>query len=402
MAASGGAGIATHRLCEAMREKGIDSIMLAMRGKNDEFTTIYPSEEFTFCEHLKEAIPHKIMKPLIKQIAWNWEFRGFDVSQLEMVQQADLIYIHWVDGFLNYKNIEEILKLGKPVVWFLHDMYPITGGCHHSFGCDGYERNCSNCPELRAFKFLASKQIRKHVETLNKYDNFVGVAPSKWLTSCLKKSALFKGHKTFCIPNIINTSFYVPLEKNNIRKEFKLPENKKIILFSATEAKNRYKGPEYLITAISMLAKNQNYDFGVVGLCDINMFPKQIHERIHILGYVSDSSTMVKVYNSADVLMITSMADNFPNVVVEAMACGVPVAGFATGGIKDQIVHKYNGYIVEPKDVDGIVQGVKWVLENEQYNSLQKNCRDYVIENYSYDVVDKIHKPIFNLLENKM
>lgn len=398
-ASSGGAGIATRRHCEAMRRVGIDSEMLSMRGKNDSFTTIYPTEEFSLWEHLKESIPQRLMKPFIKQIAWNWEFRGVDVSQLEIVQQADLIYIHWVDGFLNYKTIEKILELGKPVVWFLHDMYPITGGCHHSFGCVGYENDCKKCPELRMIKFMASQELKRHVTSLNKYQNLIGVAPSKWLTSCLQKSALFRGHKIFCVPNVIDTNVYVPLDKQTVRIELKLPVSKKIILFSATEAKNRYKGPEYLIAAITTLAENHSYEFCVVGLCDINMFPRQIQNRIHILGYVSDTATMVKVYNSADVLLITSMADNFPNVVIEAMSCGVPVAGFATGGIKDQIVQKYNGFIVEPKDVDGIVEGVNWILNNRDYATLQNNCRKHIIENYSYSVVDKVHKPIFDLLK---
>lgn len=397
-ASSGGAGIATRRHCEAMRASGLESVMLSMRGKNDTFTKIYPTEKFTLWEHIKESVPQKVMKPILKQIAWNWEFRGLDVSQLDIVQHADLIYIHWVDGFLDYKSIEKILQLGKPVVWFLHDMYPITGGCHYSFGCVGYEDKCDNCPELRTFKFLAAKQLKKHIEALNQYPNLIGAAPSKWLTKCMEKSALFKGHRVFCIPNVVDTNIYTPLDKSSVRKELELPDDKKIILFSATEAKNRYKGPEYLIRAITLLSNNPNYEFCVVGLCNINLFPKQVRHRIHVLGYVTDSNFMVKVYNSANVLIITSIAENFPNVVLEAMSCGIPVAGFSTGGIKDQIIQKYNGYIVEPMDVDGIVNGVDWILNIGDYIQLTHNCRKYILENYSYQVIGKIHKPILELL----
>ena len=90
------------------------------------------------------------------------------------------------------------------------------------------------------------------------------------------------------------------------------------------------------------------------------------------------------------------MADNFPNVVIEAMACGVPAVGFATGGIKDQIKHKWNGYIVEPRDVKGIVSGIDWVLNHSDYKQISFNARNYVIENCSYDVVLKNHSELLN------
>lgn len=88
------------------------------------------------------------------------------------------------------------------------------------------------------------------------------------------------------------------------------------------------------------------------------------------------------------------MADNFPNVVIEAMACGVPAVGFATGGIKDQIKHQWNGYIVEPRDVKGIVSGIDWVLNHSDYKQISLNARKYVEDNCSYEVVLKNHEEL--------
>lgn len=50
----------------------------------------------------------------------------------EEVKNADIIYIHWaLKGLLNLNSIEKIAQLNKPVIVFLHDMWAITGGCHH-------------------------------------------------------------------------------------------------------------------------------------------------------------------------------------------------------------------------------------------------------------------------------
>ena len=56
------------------------------------------------------------------------------IHNLPLVQEADIIYIHWINGgFLTVKEIESILKLGKPTFIFLHDMWLLTGGCHYAF-----------------------------------------------------------------------------------------------------------------------------------------------------------------------------------------------------------------------------------------------------------------------------
>ena len=51
-----------------------------------------------------------------------------------------VINLHWVAG--GFLQIETLAKFGKPIVWTLHDMWPFTGGCHYSQGCDRYISAC--------------------------------------------------------------------------------------------------------------------------------------------------------------------------------------------------------------------------------------------------------------------
>ena len=56
-------------------------------------------------------------------------FIGSDVSTHPMVADADFIYVHWIlGGFMSIKNLEQLAKLGKPVLIVMHDMWAITGG----------------------------------------------------------------------------------------------------------------------------------------------------------------------------------------------------------------------------------------------------------------------------------
>ena len=68
---------------------------------------------------------------------------GTDVTSLPEFSQADVIHLHWVNqGMLSLKDIEIILQSGKPVVWTMHDMWPVTGICHHAQDCTRYQTQC--------------------------------------------------------------------------------------------------------------------------------------------------------------------------------------------------------------------------------------------------------------------
>jgi glycosyltransferase involved in cell wall biosynthesis len=158
---------------------------------------------------------------------------------------------------------------------------------------------------------------------------------------------------------------------------------------------NPFKGMAYIVKVMLELAAT-DIEFIVVGKCRLTDFPKELHQKLHLMGLIKKQEEMVSLYSAADALMITSLAENFPNVVIEAMSCGIPVVGFATGGIKDQIIHKKNGWLTEPKNIGGLVEGVKWVIDNN-YQELSNTARQSVVNRYSYHRALDIHKPLLDL-----
>ena len=83
-------------------------------------------------------------------------------------------------------------------------------------------------------------------------------------------------------------------------------------------------------------------------------------------GRLYDDVSLTLLYNAADVMVVPSRSENFPNVCLESMASGTPVVAFAIGGLLDQIKHKRNGYLARPYDVDDFANGIRWVLEDEE------------------------------------
>lgn len=399
-ASSGGAAIAARRHCEAMRRAGIESNVLSLFGNSDSLTVISEKQSEALSYKRKWGwLKHKIQRLQVKRFAWHWLDGDYDISSHSLVKNADVIYVHWVNDFLGINAIKALLNTGKPIVWFMHDMWPLTGGCHYSFDCNGYRMNCMHCPQMKIYRNKPHDIMYKKKCEWGQFANMYPVAPSIWLTECIKSSMLFGKNISYTIPNVIDTDLFKPIDKTIVRTKFSLPNDKKLIIFSSVGTHNPYKGAKYLIDAIEKL-EDCDYEFIVVGKCDINIFSPNVRKKIHLMGYVTSQELMVQIYNSADVLIITSMAENFPNVVIEAMACGVPVVGFATGGIKDQIQHKENGWLVPQKNVQGLVCGINWVLNDADYSLLSKNARKYVEENCSYKNVLKIHKPILDLVKN--
>jgi len=79
-------------------------------------------------------------------------------------------------------------------------------------------------------------------------------------------------------------------------------------------------------------------------------------------------------YSAADVVVVPSVYDSFPKVVLEAMACGTPVVAFAVGGIPEIITHEKTGILVKPRDSMRLAEALITVLTDS-------NLKEKIISN---------------------
>lgn len=290
------------------------------------------------------------------------DYFGTDVSKNQYVKNADVVFLHWVNSFVSYHDVEKLMKLNKKIIWVMHDMWLFTGGCHYDQYCGKYEVGCGNCPMLknRKNKDISYKNFIRKKQMLNSGDIFL-VGPSKWLVSCAKKSNIINQKRVFCIANPIdNKIFYFKNNKIKLREKFNLPNNKKIILFGAMKADyNENKGIRYLEEALKLLPKQK---FMVVVFGNEDKKRKEYAIPTYYIGKIQEEDILSDLYNCADVFVAPSMQEAFGYTVCEALSCGTPVVAFPVGGILDQVQHLKNGYLAKFKNIEDIANGIEWAV----------------------------------------
>ena len=325
---------------------------------------------------------------------------GENIINNSLVKEADIIHLHWINqGFLSLKEIHALTKLGKPIVWTMHDMWPCTGICHHARECNKFQIKCDSCFFLKSRGKDLSTKIFNQKSSLYKTAHVTFVGCSQWLTNRAKQSQLLQGKTVVSIPNSIDMLVFYQKEQKQAREELGLPQDKKLLLFGALNATDKRKGFDYLIAALEQL-KREDVELVVLGQVkeDIrNLFPIPIHP----VGYLSDELKIVSLYNAVDLFVTSSLEENLPNMIMESMACGTPCVGFQVGGIPEMIDHQVNGYVANYKDADDLANGIQWVLDHKEPQVLSTACVKKVRENYSEEVVAKQYITLYESLLKK-
>lgn len=297
-------------------------------------------------------------------------FHGKSILSHPWYQEADVVHLHNIHNYFFNLEILPIISREKKVVWTLHDMWSFTGHCAFSRDCVGWLTGCGSCPDKWTYPpvlFDRTRAVLRQKSLIYDASDFTVVVPSHWLGQCVAQSILYNKSIRH-IPYGINTTFFKRRgSKKDIRTELSLPQDKKIVCFCANQGlKNKQKGGDYVL---ELVKRHPEYLFLLIGGND-----KDIIRNVINIPYVSDPSVMSSFYNAADVLLIPSVAENYPFVVLEAMSCGLPAVGFDCGGITEQISHKERGYLASFQNVDDLDSGLRYILscKSEQYNRLSK------------------------------
>jgi glycosyltransferase involved in cell wall biosynthesis len=344
----GAAEVAWSIKTELEKEGHLVNLFVGRKNSNDKFV---------------KAIPYsRIIGGLVYLAATDIDFWMSDkILDTEEFRVADVVHCHNLHGnYFKLATLEKIAKL-KPVVWTFHDMWPITPHCAHAF--DGRVRDgFFQCPSLNTYQKILwhnEKYLSRKKKSIYDNSSFHIVVPSLWLKEKVSQSTLSE-KPIHLIPNGIDTSIFFRRDKSICRKKHNLPQNKKIILFVAAGGKNNeWKGWKYTEAVISHFQKNEECVLVCIGG---DRLEKKTSNGIIYIPYVEDKNILSEYFSSADVFLFTSIAENFPLVVLEAMGSGTPVVSFDVGGVKEAVIHRENGYISEYKNSKDLICGVEYIF----------------------------------------
>jgi len=404
----GGSARAAFRLHAGLLKEGIDSKMF-VREKylNDNNISLYK-----YPSGLKK-IKYKILNDRIKSDFLKYKSsrpQGMETFSddrnplktgfMEQLPEADIYHLHWISGFVDLPSFFSCIK--KPVVWTLHDMFPFTGGCHYNAGCEKYKTHCQQCPQLGSeTRKDLSYQIweRKH-KTFSGFKNRIIIrADSHWLADEARKSSLFKDFDIDTIHYGIETDEFIPRDKSACRKALNIPDNKRIIVFGAPGINNPRKGFLQLEKALQILFKDHTDLFLLT--FGAGTIPHLSIPYLH-LGQVNNNNLLSVFYNCGDVFVIPSLQEAFGQTALEAMSCGIPVAGFDTGGIPDMIENSITGFLAETGNPQSLADAIHkiLILNQKDYLLMSEKCRNKVINEYNLSLQAKDYIDIYNNLIN--
>ena len=272
----------------------------------------------------------------------------------------DVIHLHNAHG--NFLGIRDIRKLSMlcPVVWTVHDFWPLTGHCASPTGCpDLWKEGCSSCPHLDNYPPLrqdkAAALLKEKEECFNR-SSILYTVPSRWMEQQFRQSVIGR-QKCICIHNSLDTDLWKPMDKSSLREKYGLPADKHILAFVAADPQKKSKGMDLLLGALEKLPSPEDYLLLIAGREGGLEKIRQCGFAARHFGYISDQEKMNEFYAMADLLVNPSLYETFGLVNIEAMSCGTPVIAFSICAMEEIIAD--TGWCVRSIDSQSLAQAIE-------------------------------------------
>ncbi len=330
------------------------------------------------------------------------QYQFFPFSSRTIMRKAveihpDLIYLRNLHG--GYFPLPLLPKLSKiaPLVWTLSDMWSFTGNCAHAFDDDSwkYMRGCRDHDVYPAIGINTGRWLLRKKMKIYKRSDIHLICPSKWLYKLANQSPVFAGKEIVQIYNGFDIEVFRPRGQTACKKLLEIPENAKVIMFCADSlTNNAWKGGTELLSALDRInaATKETVHLLLVGAGNIWELERFDNLVAHHIGSLQSDTLMAACYSASDLFIYPTRADNLPNVLIEAIACGTPCITFDVGGCAEIIKNGITGWVIDPGNSYDLAEKTIHTLNDpalikemsyaaradaEKRFSLQRMCADY-------------------------
>jgi len=405
----GGAAWCAKRIHNALIEQGVESRMLVADGEPCDGIYVAnkdPQKKFN--------VIIRSIKRVLRKTPWYFDKERLDsdfykrnyslpdpiyihhpfsdytnIAHHPLVEWADVIHLHWVPGFVDYPTFFKEVK--KPIVWTLHDKYPLVGIQHY----------CSDFFPIPSHLRWIDKKCRDIKRNgVSGSGVILVIAISEMMKSLCSQSSVMKSFPCRLIHNGVNVDVFRPYNRNNVRKELYakfgieviLDQDCIIFMFSAYGIWDRNKGLQRAIDAIEKL-KLQNKLLLIVGDNWESKTPCASFPIIET-GLVREQTELAKLYSVSNFFLQISYEETFAQTPLESMSCGTPVISTPCSGSQD-LIDESNGVICRGFDEDSIYEGICLAM-NMVFDSEQ--IRNQIIKEYNYSKVAKEYMKLYSQL----
>ena len=347
--ANSGAGVAALRLLEAERSYGLDAELLLMAPSSEPLAGVQAlgNDRRLYrawqCKLWSERAFVALLNGFNREQTFKTSLGRLGISMRTLrpyLAKVDLVHLHWTQhAFLSLRTLEELCKLGLPIVITLHDYW----------WAQGIEQMETKPGELSAPLRRLDRQVRQRKAELMAHYPIHWVTVSSSLANEVSRSSIVPRLGISTIGNVLSTQYYqqAQMRETNATNEQALYQ----ILFVATRVDDPIKGWSYLTAAMQQLAElageqRAQMQLTLVGTLSDRTLLKQIPIPVRHLGSISDAERLRSLYSESSVLISTSERESFGQTLLEALACGMPVIARDSGGPADIVTDGVNGTLV--------------------------------------------------------
>jgi glycosyltransferase involved in cell wall biosynthesis len=288
----------------------------------------------------------------------------------------DVVHVHWTYGSRNPISLSMIRALAGefPLVWTFHDMWPVSGGCTNSQGCERWRSGCGDCPLLGRDALLArTARLRgdpttlawRLRRTLLSRSPFTVVAPSAWMDNIASNSPILARATVVQVPNALDLDVFRPRRDQRFRTAGGIPPTAVTVGYAGKPGDiDYYRGRlDVFRAALTRMELDVKEEDPPLAVLLIGRGGERIASDLGCLavciGAIERQADMARWLAACDLFVSTTQFDNYPGIIQEAMACGVPVVASRVGGVPELVHDGVTGVLCDRRDTDGFAAAIQ-------------------------------------------
>jgi glycosyltransferase involved in cell wall biosynthesis len=289
--------------------------------------------------------------------------------------QPELVVV----GNLHGANVDAavlgLLAARYPTAFVIHDLWLLTGRCAYTGGCRRYLEGCDrSCTCDQSHPRLAPDLVRPAWETkrqvLGSAANLHLWANSAWALGMVREVLQDLPLEGRPPPQVIrfgvDLETFRPRDRAVCREMLGLPQDRFIIMSSASSLADPRKGLKHLAEAMDLLRFEDSLVAGVGWFAQGEAPPIP---GMRAMGYMQDPQRLAMLYSAADLFVGPSLEEAFGQVFIEAAACGTPSVGYPIGGKPEAILNGVSGVLTESAAPAALAEAIEALYLDPRWRS---------------------------------